>query len=228
MELKKAMKANLENKRNIFVQIGFVISLGIILTAFNINDAVKSADSLGELPNQAIEDEVIPPTRPEPPPPPPPPPPPKVVDILIIMDDDVDLKEEFVMGSTEANDATIIDATPVIPADVTKAEDDVFITVEEMPKFPGGDLALIQWINKNVKYPAIAQQNDIQGKVYVAFVVDRDGSVTNVRILRSVDPSLDQEALRVVTDMPIWQPGKQRGIPVKVSYTVPIKFELQQ
>ena len=227
MELKKTPKADLENKRNIFVQLGLVISLGIVLTAFSLNDAVKSADTLGELTNQEIEDEVIPITRQETPPPPPPPPPPKVVEILTIIDDDVELDEEFEFESTEADDATIIDAVPVIAADETEEDTEVFVIVEDMPEFPGGELALRQWISNNVKYPVIAAENGVQGRVYVTFVVDRDGSITNARIARGVDPSLDQEALRVVNNLPKWKPGKQRGKPVRVSYTVPINFQLQ-
>jgi protein TonB len=227
MELKKTPKADLENKRNIFVQLGLVISLGIVFTAFNINDSVKSADTLGELTVQTIEDEVIPITRQETPPPPPPPPPPKVIEILTIIDDDVELEEEFEFESTEADDATIIDAVPVITEEEPEEDTEVFVIVEDMPEFPGGELALRQWISNNVKYPVIAAENGVQGKVYVTFVVDRDGSVTNARIARGVDPSLDQEALRVVNNLPKWKPGKQRGKPVRVSYTVPINFQLQ-
>ncbi|MGF7140866.1 energy transducer TonB [Roseimarinus sediminis] len=227
MELKKAPKADLENKRNIFVQLGLVISLGIVLTAFNINDRVKSADTLGTLATEEIEDEVIPITRQEEIKPPPPPPPPKVVEVLTIIDDDVELEEEFEFESTEADDETIIDAVPVIDADESEEESEVFVIVEDMPEFPGGELALRKWIASNVDYPVIAAENGIQGKVYVQFVVDKDGSVTNARIARGVDPSLDQEALRVVNNLPRWKPGKQRGKPVRVSYTVPINFQLQ-
>lgn len=227
MELKKTPKADLENKRNIFVQLGLVLSLAIVLTAFNINDTVKSADSLGELDTEEIDDEIIPITRQEEIKPPPPPPPPKVVEVLTIIDDDVELEEEFEFESTEADDETIIDAVPVIEEDYGDDDAEVFIIVEDMPEFPGGELALRKWIADNVKYPVIAAENGIQGKVYVTFVVDKDGSVTNARIARGVDPSLDQEALRVVNKLPKWKPGKQRGKPVRVSYTVPINFQLQ-
>jgi protein TonB len=228
MELKKTPKADLENKRNIFVEVGLVISLGVVLVAFNINDTVKSIDSLGEMNTEAIEDEVIPITRQEEVKPPPPPPPPKVIEVLTIIDDDVEVEEEFEFESTEADDATIIDAVPVIEEEEGDEEDaEVFVIVEEMPEFPGGELALRKWISNNIKYPVIAAENGIQGKVYVQFVVDRDGSVSNARIARGVDPSLDQEALRVVNSLPKWKPGKQRGKPVRVSYTVPINFQLQ-
>lgn len=228
MELKKTPKADLESKRNIFVQLGLVISLGIVFMAFSLNDAVKSVNTFGEMNAEAIEDEVIPVTRQEEVKPPPPPPPPKVIEVLTIIDDDVEVDEEFEFESTEADDATIIDAVPVIDADEgDEADAEVFVIVEDMPEFPGGELALRKWIANNIKYPVIAAENGIQGKVYVQFVVDRDGSVSNARIARGVDPSLDQEALRVVNNLPKWKPGMQRGKPVRVSYTVPINFQLQ-
>lgn len=227
MELKKTPKADLENKRNIFVQLGLVLSLGIVLMAFNLNDAVKSVNTLGDLEAEAIEDEVIPITRQEEVKPPPPPPPPKVIEVLTIIDDDVEVDEEFEFESTEADDATIIDAVPVIEEDEGEEDAEVFVIVEDMPEFPGGELALRKWIANNIKYPVIAAENGIQGKVYVQFVVDKDGSISNARIARGVDPSLDQEALRVVNNLPKWKPGMQRGKPVRVSYTVPINFQLQ-
>jgi protein TonB len=227
MELKKTPKADLENKRNIFVQLGLVLSLGIVLTAFNINDPVRSATGLGQLEEQNIEDEVIPITRQEQIKPPPPPPPPKVVEVLTIVDDDVEIEEEFEFESTEADDETIIDAVPVIDDEEDEQDEQVFVVVEDMPEFPGGQLALRKWIANNINYPVIAAENGIQGKVYVTFVVDKDGSVSNARIARGVDTSLDQEALRVVNNLPRWKPGMQRGKPVRVSYTVPINFQLQ-
>ena len=227
MELKKTPKADLENKRNIFVQLGLVIALGIVFMAFNLNNTVKSADTLGQLSSEEVEDEVIPITRQEEVKPPPPPPPPKVIEQLTIVDDDVELDEEFEFESTEADDETIIDAVPVIDEGDTGNDNEVFVIVEDMPEFPGGELALRKWISTNIKYPVIAAENGIQGKVYVTFVVDKDGSVSNARIARGVDPSLDQEALRVVNSLPKWKPGKQRGKPVRVSYTVPINFQLQ-
>ncbi len=228
MEPKKTPKADLENKRNVFVQLGLVISLGIVLMAFNLNDTVKSVDTLGDLNAGVIEDEVIPVTRQEEIKPPPPPPPPKVIEVLTIVDDEVELDEEFEFESTEANDATIIDAVPVIEEDAgDEAEQEVFVIVEDMPEFPGGDLALRKWIADHIKYPVIAAENGIQGKVYVQFVVDRDGSISNARVARGVDSSLDQEALRVVNNLPKWKPGMQRGKPVRVSFTVPINFQLQ-
>jgi len=108
-----------------------------------------------------------------------------------------------------------------------KVEDEIFVVVENMPEFPGGELALRKFIAQAIKYPTIAQENGIQGKVFVNFVVDKDGSISNAKIARGVDPSIDKEALRVIMTLPKWKPGMQRGKAVRVSYTVPISFQLQ-
>ena len=96
-----------------------------------------------------------------------------------------------------------------------------------MPSFPGGQSALMQYLNSNIKYPVVAQENGVQGRVVVSFVVEKDGSITDVRVVRSVDPSLDREATRVVKSMPHWIPGKQNGSAVRVKYNVPVSFKLQ-
>lgn len=228
MELKKSPKADLENKRNIFIQLGLVLSLGLCLLAFEWTTKVGEASSLGTMAEQEVEDEIIPITRQEEVKPPPPPPPPKVVEVLTIVDDDTEIEDQLEIEDTEADEETVIDVAPVIESDAEEEEEgQVFFIVEEMPEFPGGELALRRFIANAIKYPVIAQENGIQGKVYVNFVVDKDGSVTQARIARGVDTSLDKEALRVVNNLPKWKPGKQRGKSVKVSYTVPINFVLQ-
>ena len=106
-------------------------------------------------------------------------------------------------------------------------ENKVFDVVEEQPSFPGGQGALTAWLNDNIKYPVVAAENGIQGKVIVQFVVGKNGSISNVKVLRSVDPSLDKEAVRVVSNMPNWTPGKQNGASVNVRFTLPVTFRLQ-
>lgn len=103
----------------------------------------------------------------------------------------------------------------------------VFDVVEQMPSFPGGPSALMEWLSNNVKYPVVALENGVQGRVVVSFVVERDGSITDVKVVRGVDPSLDKEASRVVRAMPRWIPGKQNGSAVRVKYNVPVAFRLQ-
>ena len=129
----------------------------------------------------------------------------------------------------EAVRSDIAVATPPPPPPAPKPEvsNKVFDVVEEMPSFPGGQGALMSFLNSNIKYPVVAQENGVQGRVIVGFVVERDGSITDVKIMRSVDPSLDREAQRVVKSMPKWKPGKQNGSAVRVKYTVPVVFRLQ-
>jgi periplasmic protein TonB len=228
MEVKKSPKADLESKRNLFLTLGLVVALGIILAAFEYKTSPKKTESLGQMAMQEIEEEIIPITR-EQEIKPPPPPPPQVVEVLNIVDDDIEIEDELDIEDTEVTKDMIIDVAPVVTQkkEVEADEQEVFFIVEDMPEFPGGELALRQFIANSIKYPVIAQENGIQGRVYVTFVVDADGSVSNPRIARGVDPSLDKEALRVVSLLPKWKPGKQRGKPVRVSYTVPINFQLQ-
>jgi periplasmic protein TonB len=132
-----------------------------------------------------------------------------------------------VKGTDEDNGvdiASLDENQAITQEDETK----VFEIVQQMPEFPGGENALVKWINEHIKYPYLAAENGIEGKVYVQFVVDKDGNISNARIARSIAPSLDQEALRVVNNLPRWNPGKQSGQPVRVSYTIPINFVLKQ
>ncbi len=228
METKKSPKADLENKRNTFLLLGLVVALGVTLVAFEFKTSPKKTESLGQVQIQDIEEEIIPVTR-EQEVKPPPPPPPQVVEVLNIVNDEVEIEDELEIENTEVTDDMIIDVAPVIQTTEEVEEDDahVFMIVEEMPEFPGGDRALMQFISKSIKYPVIAQENGIQGRVHVNFVVNADGSVSDPRVTRPVDPSLDKEALRVIGLLPKWKPGKQMGKPVRVSYNVPIYFQLQ-
>ncbi len=132
-----------------------------------------------------------------------------------------------VKGNDEA-EGEVLKAKEVIADEKPKEEETkVFDVVEQMPEFPGGAAALMQWINSNIKYPAVAEENGIQGRVICTFVVERDGSVTEVKVARSVDAALDREAVRVLQKMPRWNPGKQNGSAVRVKYTVPVTFRLQ-
>ena len=132
-----------------------------------------------------------------------------------------------VKGNDEA-EGEVLKAKEVIADEKPKEEETkVFDVVEQMPEFPGGQAALLKWISDHIKYPAIAEENGIQGRVVCTFVVERDGSVTDVQVARSIDPSLDKEAVRVLKQMPRWNPGKQNGASVRVKYTVPVTFRLQ-
>jgi protein TonB len=132
-----------------------------------------------------------------------------------------------VKGNDEA-EGEVLKAKEVVVDEKPKEEETkVFDVVEQMPQFPGGPQALFEYLSKNIKYPVVAEENGIQGRVIVTFVVERDGSITDVKVAKSVDPSLDKEAMRVVKSMPHWIPGKQNGAAVRVKYTVPVTFKLQ-
>ena len=131
-----------------------------------------------------------------------------------------------VKGNDEA-EGEVLKAQQVVADEKREEETKVFTVVEQMPSFPGGDAALMAYLSKNIQYPPIAEENGIQGRVVATFVVERDGSITDVQVMRGVDPSLDREAIRVLKAMPRWIPGKQNGAAVRVKYTVPVTFRLQ-
>ena len=132
-----------------------------------------------------------------------------------------------VEGNDETAEVKHVEEKIAEPEPVKEEETKVFDVVEQMPSFPGGPSALMQYLNSNIKYPVIAEENGVQGRVVCTFVVEKDGSITDVRVVKSVDPSLDKEAMRVVKGMPKWIPGKQNGSAVRVKYTVPVTFRLQ-
>ncbi|MCT4587481.1 MAG: energy transducer TonB [Carboxylicivirga sp.] len=209
------------------MQIGLVVTLAIVLIAFEWTTTDVDANQFELVEELEAEEEIMPITRQEEVKPPPPPPPPKVADVLNIVEDDVELEEELDIEDTEMDEDTEIDFSDLAMEEEESDDAPVFFIVEDMPEFPGGEEALRKYIAQSVKYPVIAQENGIQGRVYVSFVVNTKGKVTDVKIARGVDPNLDKEAIRVVNAMPAWKPGKQRGKAVKVSYTVPINFVLQ-
>jgi len=226
MKIKKSSQADLESKRSIFLQIGFIIALGLVFLAFEWS-TMDSDYSGYNLPDNIIPAEDIIPITTQEEPKPPLPPPIKPIDVLIIVEDETELIETLEIENTEMTEDMSIDFSN-IPEDVETNDDTViFIRVEEMPEFPGGMSALGKYISASVRYPAIAQENRIQGRVYVTFVVNTRGEVQDVKISRGVDPALNKEALRVINSLPNWKPGKQRDKPANVRYTVPINFRLQ-
>ena len=226
MELKKNPKADLDRKRGLFFQIGIAVVLSIILFAFELKLDPNSDNAFADNSTQIIDDEIIPITKQEeiktPPPPPPPP-----QEIIEIVENNEELENEANIEDTEADANTEIQA-PIEVAQEEESDEVVnFYVIENKPTFgDGSDNAINKWIVQNVKYPPIAKENGITGKVFVQFVIDKNGKVTNVELLRGVDPSLDKEALRVVSSMPNWKPGSQRGKPVRVSFQLPINFKL--
>ena len=133
----------------------------------------------------------------------------------------------FDEGSNEGQEVLNVNQKVVEEVQEVKEENVVFEVVEQMPSFPGGDAALMEYLSKNTKYPSVAEENGIQGRVVCTFVVETNGSITDVKVVRAVDPALDREAVRVIKSMPKWIPGKQNGKAVRVKYTVPVNFKLQ-
>ena len=224
MELKKSPEADLEKKKSLFLYIGIVVTLSLVLLMFEWSAQEGDGSILGDQAAMDIEDEIIPITRPEVKPPPPPPKP-QVTEILEIVDDEEEIEDEIEMEDMEVDQDTEIE---IVEVEEEEEDDTVFAfaVIENKPEFPGGDIALRTYIAKNTKYPVIAKENNVSGKVFVQFVIGKDGKVSDVKPARKVDPYLDREAVRVVKSMPAWKPGKQRGKAVKVQYIVPISFVL--
>ncbi len=226
MEPKKSIKADLESKKGIFFEIGLVVVLAIVLIAFEWSTKPNMQNTLGELADLDLEEEIIPITRQQDVKPPPPPPPPTVSEVLKIVEDDIEIENELVITDAEADQNMEIDIM-AFEEEEEAAEEEIFIIVEDMPSFQGqGQEGFRTWITKNMKYPEIAAENGISGTVYIRFVVNAQGEVEDAVVLRGVDPALDREAIRVVMSSPRWTPGKQRGKPVKVQFNFPINFVL--
>jgi protein TonB len=225
--IKKYERADINRQHTLFLQVGLSVSLAIILLAFSY--APKEDDTSSMETGSVIieEEEMIPQTNQAKPPPPPPPPPPEVVEV----EDDIEVEDQPDLFDSEMDVDVDIETQAYIPeAPVIKKEEpkepEIFVVVEQMPEFPGGEKALYEFLAKNIKYPAVAKENGIEGKVYIKFVVNEDGSVSQAQIVRGIGGGCDEEALKVVKQMPKWKPGKQRGKTVKVWYTLPVYFKL--
>lgn len=227
MERKKSKKADLENKKGMYVQIGLVVTLSVILIGFEWTTKEKEDTDTSMVSSIAMEDEMVV-TRRNPPPEPKKIELPKVAEVLEIVEDDIEIEDfDFDMEVDDETDYVFTMITDDGEEEV--AEEQIFYIVEDMPTFNGGDPAVEfrNYISKNLEYPEIAAENGISGKVIVQFAVNAQGRVVDAVILRSVDPALDKEAIRVVMGSPPWTPGKQRGKAVKVMFTFPINFVLQ-
>jgi len=231
MEVKKTPKADLENKKFLFREIGLVIALAAILLAFEWQTYDKKGSNLERDTAVVIEEELVPITNETPPPPPPAPSIPVVSDEIMIVDDDMKINTDLVIN-TEDDEKIGVQLKDYVSGtgtgDYVEEEEIPFMIVEEKPKFQGGDEnAFTKWVYDRLVYPDIAKENGVQGKVTISFLVNTDGSISDVKILRGVDSSLDKEAIRVISSSPKWTPGKQRNKPVKVRYNFPIIFQLR-
>jgi TonB family C-terminal domain len=227
MEIKKSERADLERGKGTSLLIGFVIALGVMFVALEWTQReVEDNSELYTARDVSLNEEMIPITLPEKKTVPPPPAAVTKAEIIEIVEDDADIEED-IMASTEDNVEWVdIDEYDVVTVEPEPEEEEIFMVVEDQPEFPGGTAALLEYLRKNIKYPAICRENNIQGRVLVTFIVNKDGAIVEPEVVKSVNPSLDKEALRVISQMPNWKPGSQRGKPVRVKYTVPVNFRL--
>lgn len=230
MEIKKSEKANLENKKLLFLELGLIISLGITWFAFEWTSKETVVSVLEDTTEVLIEEEIIPITQEAPPPPPTQVKIPVLSDQIDIVDDEIEVNDDLFMNLEDDSNmgVEIMEYVEVTEEEVVEEEAIPFQLVEEKPSFQGGDAnQFSKWVNSKLEYPEIAKENGVQGRVTLQFTVEKDGSVTKVKVLRGVDPSLDKEAVRVVSMSPKWKPGKQRDRAVPVTYTFPVIFQLR-
>ena len=227
MEVKKSPQADLEGKKTTNLLIGAILTLAVLFIGFEWSERDKKVATDTGIQEAIFEEEIIPITEQEQPQQAPPPPQaPPAEEVLQIIENDSKVEESTIQASDDTNAAVEVKYTPVEVEEEEVDEQEIFTIVEEMPEYPGGIAAALKWIANELKYPAIAQENGVQGRVTVRFTINADGSVVDPSILRGVDPHLDKEALRVIGKMPKWKPGKQRGKAVRVSYNLPVRFKL--
>ncbi len=226
LDVKKSPKASLEDKKFIYLLVGFVLALSLVYIAFEwTNKEITVYEDVDT--DFVFEEELdIIQTAETPPPPPPPPAAPVVVEVLNVVENTEEVEAVEIVSEDDETEEIVIDVPVAAPIE-EEEEEVVFQVVEKMPQFPGGQQALFEYLSKNIRYPVIAQENGLQGRVICQFVVNSDGSIVDIVVVRSVDPSLDKEAVRVIQSMPKWQPGEQRGKAVRVKYTLPVNFRLQ-
>ena len=229
MEIKKSEKANLESKKLLFLEIGLIISLLIVYVAFEWTSKETNTSMLEDNTQVLVEEEIISTNMETPPPPPAAPKIPVLSDQIDIVDDEIELEDDMFMNVED--DASLgVEIMDYVEVEEETVEEEAipFQLVEEKPSFQGGDAnQFSKWVNSRLVYPEIAKENGVQGRVTLQFTVEKDGTVTKVKVLRGVDPSLDKEAVRVVSMSPKWKPGKQRDRAVPVTYTFPVIFQLR-
>ena len=227
MEIKKSPKADLEGKKTTNLFLGAIMVLAVLFVGFEWSERDKKVVTDTGLQEVVFEEEIIPITEQEQPKQAPPPPEaPKAEEVLNIIENDSKVEESTVQASDDTQAAVEVKYTPVEVEEEEVDEQQIFQVVEENPEFPGGMKECMKFLSNNIKYPQISQENGVQGRVIVQFVVNADGTIVDPVVVRGVDPYLDKEALRVIKLMPKWKPGKQRGKAVRVRYTQPVLFRL--
>ena len=227
MEIKKSPKADLEGKKTSNLLIGAIMVLAVLFVGFEWSERDKKVTTDSGIQEVVFEEEVIPITEQEQPQQAPPPPQaPPAEEVLNIIENDSQVEESTIQASDDTQAAVEVKYTPVEVEEEEVDEQQIFQVVEENPEFPGGMKECMKFLSNNIKYPQISQENGVQGRVIVQFVVNADGTIVDPVVVRGVDPYLDKEALRVIKLMPKWKPGKQRGKAVRVRYTQPVLFRL--
>ena len=231
MEAKKSQKADLEKKKGLFLEIGLVTILALVLVAFNLRSSDKSDSGLTvqqqstEIEEDILNTEEEQQNEPEPEPEQPEP---EVTTELEVVDNDAEIENE--LGIVDAGDDANRAQEEVVISDIggetEEKEEEIFVFVEEVPEFPGGESALYEYLGKSIQYPDLARENNITGTVLIRFVVEKDGRVTQASVQREIGGGCGKEAVRVVNAMPKWKPGKQSGKAVRTEYILPVQFEL--
>jgi protein TonB len=226
MEAKKTVEANLENQRSLFLLLGFVLVLGVLYIAFEWTDHEVTVYQATSGYAMNMDEEEIIQTQMDTPPPPEPiaPPPPAVIPEIVIVDKPVDTKTDIFVETSD-----VILPPPPAPTKIIDEPDDkvIYDFVQKPPTFPGGTEALYKFLSKEIVYPASAIEEGVKGRVICQFVVNTDGSIVDVVVVKGVDPRLDNEAIRVIKLMPKWTPGENNTKKVRVKYTLPIVFSPQ-
>ena len=232
LEVKKSDKANLEQNRSTWLLLGFIFALGVLyagleITEFQAEDEKPAARTklkddiivvVEEIPPLVIEKKVIPP----------PPQAKKIVDVIKVVEDEVEIDEQELVSVQDMSEYADVEDTDIVYVEPEVEEEQIFDVVEEQPEFPGGMKALAKYFKDNINYPRISRDNNSQGKTFVKFTVNTDGSIQDTEVIRSSgDIYLDKEAIRVIEAMPKWKPGRQLGKAVRVKFVLPVNFRLQ-
>lgn len=227
MEAKKSPKANLEKWKGMFLEVGLVAALTGALVAFNWKSYDTEVQEFSTRTVVEEVEEVVLQTQ-EDQPEPEPPEAPEITTEFEVVDDNKEIENELHVDMNDNANTQVVEFTPVetTEEDVEK-EEEIFVFVEEQPSFPGGDEELYKFLAENIQYPALARENNVEGKVFVQFVVEKNGSITQVKLVKDIGSGCGQEAMRVVKSMPKWKPGKQRGTAVRSQFTLPIRFKLR-
>jgi len=227
MEIKKSVKADLERKKPIYLQVGLVLALSLSLFAFEYKSYDKVEEEAATVTQAEVIEEVVMQTKQEVKPETPPPAQAQTT-LLTIVDNSVQVTNDVEIDAGDQGDANKEVAYQEVAQEtaVEAEEAQIFSVVEESPSYPGGDEARMKYLRENLKYPQLARESNIDGTVYIEFVVERDGSISKPTIKRDIGGGCGEEALRVVKAMPKWTPGKQRSKPVRTQFILPIKFTL--